>query len=201
METQTLIMTMEDNPKTLYEIIQEWNDDDEQPTCEELVNRIKKWLPDEIEDKLAISEYAWGWNECLKEICNNLKMTELETSKVGDVLEDGSIVLKKENGIALLVAPASTQVECAWSPEFPEVFQKLKEQGFNPSQWFVPTKEQLLLAYKTIPEHFISTLYWSNEESKHSTKMSWGMSYYSGNILDFGKECVCGARAFRCVTY
>jgi hypothetical protein len=129
------------------------------------------------------------------------QLQQLKTFVPGDVLEDGSIVLQKSNGLALLVAPASTQVECKWSPEFPEVFQKLQEQGFNPSQWFVPTKEQLELAYKTIPEHFISTLYWSNTETEHSTKMSWGMSYYSGTILAFSKESVCDVRTFRSVNY
>jgi hypothetical protein len=131
----------------------------------------------------------------------NTQPEQLKTSVPGDVLEDGSIVLQKSNGLALLVAPASTQVECKWTPEFPEMFQKLKEQGFVPSEWFVPTQEQLQLAYNTIPEHFISTLYWSSEECKHTNKMSWGMSYYTGTILNFAKECVCDVRAFRTVNY
>lgn len=125
----------------------------------------------------------------------------LENVVPGSVLEDGSIIIKNENGLVLLAAPTSTQVEATWSLEFPEVFQKLKEQGFNPSQWFVPTKEQLQLAYTTIPSHFIPTLYWSNTETEYSTKMSWGMSYYSGTVLAFNKECVCDVRAFRCVSY
>src|SRR6056300_1189872 len=103
----------------------------------------------------------------LKQFKNQLDSYQevtLETSEVGDVLSDGSIVLKKENGLALLVAPESTEVECEWSKEFPEVFQKLKEQGFNPSQWFIPTKEQLNLAYENIKQHFAVAGYWSSTE-------------------------------------
>jgi hypothetical protein len=88
----------------------------------------------------------------------------IENASVGDTLEDGSIVLQKSNGLALLVAPSSTEVEATWSKEFSEVFQKLKEQGFNPSQWFVPTEEQLQLAYNTIRGEFSATLYWSSTE-------------------------------------
>ena len=102
--------------------------------------------------------------QSFKEQLNNYKEITIETAVPGDVLEDGSIDLKKENGLALLVAPASTQVECTWSKEFPEVFDKLKEQGFNPSQWFVPTQEQLTLAYNFISNHFDAANYWSSTE-------------------------------------
>jgi len=123
----------------------------------------------------------------------------LETAKVGDVLEDGSIVLKKENGLALLVAPASTEVECVWSKEFPEVYQKLRKQGFNPSQWFVPTKEQLELAYDTIPEHFSSTNYWSSTES--DATLAWNVRFNNGDTYHISKTFPNCVRAFRCVTY
>ena len=74
-----------------------------------------------------------------KQQLNNYKEVTIETANVGDVLEDGCIVLKKENGVALLVAPKSTEVYATWSKKFPEVFNKLEEEGFNPSQFFIPT--------------------------------------------------------------
>jgi cell shape-determining protein MreC len=40
-----------------------------------------------------------------KEQLNTYKEITIETASVGDVLEDGSIVLQKSNGLALLVAP------------------------------------------------------------------------------------------------
>ena len=59
-------------PQTLLEIIREWNDDDDNPPCEILVDMIKKeWLPDEMNDDGE--EYHYGWNDCLNEIKKNLR--------------------------------------------------------------------------------------------------------------------------------
>jgi hypothetical protein len=112
---------------------------------------------------------------------------------------DGSIVLQKSNGLALLVAPKNTEVVTTWSQEFSEVFGKLKEQGFNPSQWFVPTKEQLQLAYRVIPDSFSSAFYWSSTEFNATIAcgvlFNFSLAGYSTKTNTF---CV---RAFRCVTY
>jgi hypothetical protein len=123
----------------------------------------------------------------------------IQEASVGDVLEDGSIVLKKENGLALLVAPKVTEVEATWSKDFPEVFQQLKEQGFNPSQWFVPTKEQLVIAYKTIPNEFSSTNFWSSTERNATDACNVG--FVNGFATCYGKTFTFCVRAFRCVTY
>jgi hypothetical protein len=145
-----------------------------------------------------------------REQLNNCNTLTIETASVGDTLEDGSIVLQKSNGLALLVAPSSTEVEATWSKEFAEVFQKLKEQGFNPSQWFVPTKEQLILAYKTIRDEFSATKYWS---STYRTYLGNGYAcfvrFYSfwqflqsfWQFLQLNKTGTLCVRAFRCVTY
>jgi len=59
-------------PQTLYEIIREWNDNEDYPTCEELVSRIEsEWFPTEvIEDG---EDYNKGWNECLRNLKEKLK--------------------------------------------------------------------------------------------------------------------------------
>jgi hypothetical protein len=139
--------------------------------------------------------------QSFKQQLNNYKETPtIETAKVGDVLEDGCIVLKKENGLALLVAPKSTDVRrTTWSKEFKEVFNKLEEQGFNPSQFFIPTKEQLNLAWKTIPQHFASTVYWSSTEV--NATFACIQFFTNGNFYNFNKTGTCCVRAFRCVTY
>ena len=135
-----------------------------------------------------------------KQQLNNYKETPtIETAKVGDVLEDGCIVLKKENGLALLVAPKSTEVYDTWSKEFSTVFKKLEKQGFNPSQFFIPTMDQLNLAYKTIPQHFASNIYWSSTEFNATGAYYQGFS--GGSIFSFRKTAACSVRAFRCVTY
>jgi len=130
---------------------------------------------------------------------NNYVPVTLQDASVGDVLEDGSIVLQKENGIALLIAPKSTEVRCSWSQEFPEVYAKLQEQGFNSSQWFVPTKEQLQLAYATIPDEFSATFYRSSTEI--SATLACFVSLNCGNAYCGSKANIFCVRAFRCVTY
>ena len=131
----------------------------------------------------------------------------IETASVGDTLEDGSIVLQKSNGLALLVAPKSIEVKATWSKEFPEVFKKLEEKGFNPSQWSVPTKEQLLLAYETIPSEFSPTKYWSSTEigSGYACFVRfysfWQFLQSFWQFLQLNKTGAFCVRAFRCVTY
>jgi len=63
-------------PQTLYDIIREWNDNEDYPTCEELVNRIEKWLPLEGCRELKSYEYSAGWNDCLKTIKTNLRPSQ-----------------------------------------------------------------------------------------------------------------------------
>ena len=130
---------------------------------------------------------------------NSHKEVTIETASVGDTLENGSIVLQKENGLALLVSPQSTQVNSKWSKEFPEVFEALKEQGFNPSQWSVPTKEQLLLAYRNVPNEFSSTGYWSSTEV--DAPYACTVIFNLGSAYNCGKNLSRRVRAFRCVTY
>lgn len=64
----------EPKPQTLLEIIREWCDDDNQPTCEELVSRIEKgWLPNEGCHELNSNDYCEGWNDCIEHLKENLK--------------------------------------------------------------------------------------------------------------------------------
>ena len=136
-----------------------------------------------------------------KQQLNNYKEVTIETANVGDVLEDGCIVLQKSNGLALLVAPKSTEVKAEWSKEFTPVFKKLEEQGFNPSQFFIPTKEQLLLAYQEIKRHFSGACYWSSTEFTASIACGVFYSYGLGSTFINSKACAYCVRAFRCVTY
>ena len=135
---------------------------------------------------------------------NNYQEVTLETFNPGDILPDGTVVIQKSNGLALLAAPKETEVYCAWSKEFADVFTALKDHGLNPSQWFIPTKEQLNLAYKVAKEHFPSACYWSSTEV--SSTNACCLFFVNGNVVSSAKstrkwstrKCV---RAFRCVTY
>ena len=61
----------EPKPPTLLDIVYEWCDDDNDLPCEELVNRIKKWLPYEIEHE--DEDYVRGWNDALRKIKEKLR--------------------------------------------------------------------------------------------------------------------------------
>ena len=129
----------------------------------------------------------------------NKKTPTIQDAEVGDTLEDGSIVLKKENGLALLVAPKSTEVQCKWTKRFSEVFEQLASHGFNPSQWFIPTVEQLQLAYKVIPNEFNKEWYWSYSENTASIACS--VSFYNGNQFSSNKSITFCVRSVRCVSF
>ena len=62
----------EPKPQTLLEIIREWNDNEDYPTCEELVSMIEsEWLPND--DPHDGEEYQLGWNACLEYLRKKLK--------------------------------------------------------------------------------------------------------------------------------
>ncbi len=130
---------------------------------------------------------------------SNYQELTLETAEPGDVLPDGTVVIQKSNGIALLAAPKETEVNCSWSQEFADTFTALKDHGLNPSQWFIPTKEQLNLAYKVAKEHFPSTNYWSSTEinATNACIQLFNTGLFATLLKTFTR-CV---RAFRCVTY
>jgi hypothetical protein len=132
---------------------------------------------------------------------NTYKEVTIENASPGDVLEDGSIVVKKENGLALLAAPASVEVNCQWSKDFPDVFTKLKDNGFNPSHWFIPTKKQLNLAYQNpeVRKHFASADYWSSTE--FNATIACGQGFNNGDVFTGAKAITLYVRPFRCVVF
>jgi len=136
--------------------------------------------------------------DSFKKQLQNYPEITLENSKPGDVLEDGTIVIFKEGNRVLISAPAITQVECKWTPEFSEVFESLKSHGFTLSQWHVPTIEELELAYKNAKDSFSATFYWSSTENSATN----GCYLYFTNGLTGGgnKARTLCVRAFRWVT-
>ena len=139
----------------------------------------------------------------LKQELESHRTPTIQEASVGDTLEDGSIVMMKDNHIALLISPKSTEVyNSKWTKEFPEVYSKLSGQGFIPSQWFIPTIEQLQLAYGVIPNEFGYHYYWSSDESGD-------LGAYSLSVSDRGKSGQCqnyrrtpsAVRAVRCISY
>jgi hypothetical protein len=124
------------------------------------------------------------------------KFPTIQEAKIGDVLEDGSIVVEKTTSMALLVAPLITEAICGWTPEFTPVFNKLKEKGFTPSQWFIPTKEQLKIALQNCNTHFGGSTYWSSDSG-------WCVNVYdsSAYIAGGGRGSARYVLAFRVVNF
>jgi hypothetical protein len=132
----------------------------------------------------------------LNKLKEQLKPPTIQEAKVGDTLEDGSIVIKKENGLALVIAPRQTEVHnLEWSEDSPGAYCNLN----IPSQWFIPSKEQLLLAYAVIPHEFTG-FYWSSTVVDCCKPNFWGMN--SRGILFAEVGSYLGTvRTFRCISY
>lgn len=138
--------------------------------------------------------------KALESIIEDLKaqqdaLIDYRALKVGDVLPDNSIVVYKEDAELLIAAPKETEVKCLWSEDFAPVFNKLKEQGFNPDEWFVPNMGQLMLAYLFYKKAFAATRYWSSTEASSSN--SCIVNFYNGNQHTFSKTNTLCVRAFR----
>ena len=132
----------------------------------------------------------------LQEQLEIAKAITIETAQPGDTLPDGTVVVARYEDSVLLAAPKTTEVECKWTPEFPEVFKSLKKEGFIPSQWHVPSKEELKLAYKNCKQMFSSTNYWSSMEYRYED--AFYVNFLDGLIYDFHKAYTnISVRAFR----
>ncbi len=61
----------EPKPQILKDIIREWwGDDETSSTCDELLDKIAGWLPDEDDGD---DRYACGWNDCVEKLKLRLK--------------------------------------------------------------------------------------------------------------------------------
>lgn len=120
---------------------------------------------------------------------------DYKTLNVGDVLPDGSVVVYKEEAELLIAAPKETEVKSAWSEDFTPVFNKLKEKGFNPNEWFVPNMGQLILAYLYNKKAFACACYWSSTEA--SSTNSCSVYFGDGDQGSGSKTATFCVRAFR----
>jgi hypothetical protein len=120
-------------------------------------------------------------------------MQTLQTYNPGQILDDPRTIFYNER--LLVVAPQVTEVNCRWTPEFKRVFDSLKEHGFNPTDWFIPTIDQLIKAYESTPESFNCCCFWSSDEDGRE----YARSFYfaDGNTYTDRKNVFFSVRAFR----
>lgn len=96
----------------------------------------------------------------------------------GDLLEDGCVVIQKLNGGILIAAPNITTKYCKWG-DFFNVYDTLTQKGFTSCQWFIPTIEQLELAFTVAKDQFLAPIYWSSTVVNSNT----------AKVLDFRDGC------------
>jgi hypothetical protein len=119
----------------------------------------------------------------------------IQDANPGDLLEDGTVVIEKYGNAALIAAPKATEVRCQWTEEFNPVFESLKDHGLNPSQWFIPSVEQLKLAYKNANQQFDTWWYWSSDEASYT--FACFVNFNNGRQGSSGKANTLSVRAFR----
>jgi len=129
-----------------------------------------------------------------KECYEHSRPSSIDGANVGEVLIDGSILLKKENGIALLAAPDFTEIEASWDNRL-KVYASITDHGFRGEEWFIPTAAQLDLAHVAAPEHLSpNKCYWSSESANDGEALMC-----TGGPQD--KRATLRVRLFRCLTY
>ena len=152
----------------------------------EIANKIK-----ETEEQLA----------SLRKQLEQPEYPTLAEAKLGDKLENQCIVVHKFSDVrmALIAAPFHTKCNSHWSEEFSDVFDALVDAGFNRSQWFIPTVEQLNLAYNNCEGQFSGAIYWSSTEA--SSTSSCIVDFYNGLQDTYSKTSTLCVRAFSLVSY
>ena len=128
--------------------------------------------------------------EILKQRLLNYKI--VEGAGVGDEIEDGSIVLVKGDNHAIVVCPKEREFQSNWDD------MKYVASQFDP-EWFIPSKDLLMLAHKQIPQFFGKHRYWSSSEfnflEAHLVNVNQGFT----NV--WPKNTVCGVRPFSVLTF
>jgi hypothetical protein len=166
------------------------------------IDQVIKTTNDELDELNARIVALSKTRDELIRLRNNAVVTP-EEAQPGDKLEDGCIVIERYpktifyNERLLIAAPQETEVLCEWTPEFKPVFDKLKEHGLNPSDWFIPSVEQLQLAYKNASSPFPGWWYWSSDEAS-STNACY-VYFNNGTRIAGSKAVTSCVRAFRLV--
>lgn len=160
----------------------------------------------------------WWWISSPTASINCKVKATLNACGVGGALTDGSRIMCASSGLAIIVAPSTTQVTGQWAggqynstsvgnkccvSEWSALQSCLIARGFNPGDWFVPDVTQLLLGYtcRTRWDSFTaSAQYWTSSEfnSTNGCLVLFGSGTTGNNAKSNTSFPV---RAFRCVTY
>lgn len=85
----------------------------------------------------------------------------------GDILGDRSIVIEANPDSMLVVAPDCVSQLVHWDMQN-EAFNALERSGFIRGQWFIPTEEQLRVAYlSNARRHFSKAVHWASGQKSY----------------------------------
>ena len=118
----------------------------------------------------------------------------------------GSRIICKSSGVAIIVAPISTEVARTWYCRNDAVTNAgsitgLTTSAFSSTGWFVPTIGQLQnpgYSCRSFWDAYSNAFYWSC--TNYGTSACF-MNFAAGTTYFFDKTLTCNVRAFRCVTY
>jgi hypothetical protein len=149
-----------------------------------------------------------------QELADFKDFPNIKDAKIGDELEDGSIVVYNSSGVAIVIAPKTTERRSKWFHNMPlELRNSLESKGFQPNQWFIPDVKQLNCAMLAVPEQFEKTSYWSSdiltsaptEWVEHRIGFPLAVCFprdgKAGPGYTLDKSMVLYVRAFRCILY
>lgn len=125
----------------------------------------------------------------------------VKNSLVGDTLDDGSIIIKKDAGMAILMSPSSTEFIDSWVVIKSNVKSKFQEAGLKANEWFIPSADILQLAWDKCGAKEFSTgcFYWTSTELTEQSAVS--LLAGVGNQHTQDKKCLCIHRLFKFVLY
>ena len=109
----------------------------------------------------------------------------IQNANVGDILEDGTIVLIKNDKIAIIVS--ANEFRSKWADIEFNFKSFRRENGYDDS-WFIPDGELLKFAYNHIPSFFSPVLHWSSEM----------LDPFHARALDFAGVFTIGRNAIVC---
>jgi hypothetical protein len=108
----------------------------------------------------------------LREKLNQPEHKKLSEVKIGDALEDGSIVVETYKNAVLVMAPKEADFCGPYEDDWERAFVKLGSLGFTLSDWFAPTAKIMILAAKNVPQAFAPWCnYWTTSKSVNPQSM------------------------------
>jgi hypothetical protein len=121
----------------------------------------------------------------LREKLNQPEHKKPSEAKIGDSLEDGSIVVETYKNAVLVMAPKEADFSGRYEDGWESAFVKLDSLGFTLTDWFAPTAKIMSLAVKNLPQAFVPyDCYWttSNPDDYEDLQLTVCSGFPQGKV-------------------